>query len=171
MPVLNAFLKVKGTFEMATWATTRSPLAVLIHLRLPSISHTLPFDVTQATLSEYYPKGNLKIIDLSFNLVDGQKEAAWEKEVESVITDLFECDLVFFFITNHSSPDTSDLWLSEVSPGKPIAALVSDVSTILFYHFILILIINLTVAEHHSRAISAYPQKVHYLYYGLQGGC
>ena len=162
---------MKGTFETATRATTRFSSAVLIHLCLPSISHTLPFDVTQATLSEYYPKGNLKIIDLPFNLVDGQKEAAWEKEVESVIADHFKCDLVFFFITNHSSLDTGDLWLGKVSPGKPIAALVSDVSTILFYHFILILIINLTVAERHSRAISAYPQKVHHLYYGLQGGC
>ena len=156
---------------MATRATTCSPLAVLIHLHLPFILHTFPFDVMQATQSEYYLKGNLKIIDLSFNLVDGQKEAVWGKEVESVITDLFECDLVFFFITNHSSPDTGNLWLSEVSPDKPIAALVSDVNTILFYHFILILIINLTVVKCCSRAISAYPQKVHHLYYGLQGSC
>jgi hypothetical protein len=119
---------VTGIFEVATRATTRSPPTAIVHLRLPSFPHTLPFKVTQEVLSEYFPKGNLTILDMPFNLINAQKEAAWEIEVQKVIANLFGCSNVVFFVTTHSDPDTGDLWLGEEKPGKPFAALASDVS-------------------------------------------
>ena len=72
------------------------------------------------------------------------------------MADLSGYNHVIIFITTHSDPDTGDLWIGEDKRNKPCSAKVSSVSTGLFHHFILILMMYSTVAKHISWAIQAY---------------
>ena len=141
-PILDEFLKVKGTFETASRATTRSPPAALIHLRLESLDHFAHFNTSREVLREYYKNEHqkkLKIVDIPFNLGDDQALASWKADIKEVVANLSGCSHVVVFVTTHSDPNSGDLWLGYDKSGRHWAAAVGSVSTSLFYHFVLIL--------------------------------
>ena len=52
-PVLKNFIKVKGTFETATKATTCCPLTIIVHVGLLSVEHLAHFSGVEDILAEY----------------------------------------------------------------------------------------------------------------------
>jgi hypothetical protein len=145
-PVLKNFIKVKGTFETATRATTRCPPTIIVHVRLLSVEHLAHFSIVEDILAEYYTKDDqLKIIDLPINITDNETLEKWNINVSKVVAGLSGYSHVIVFITTHSDPDSGDLWIGQDEHNNPCASSVSFVSTSIFYHFILILTINLTV--------------------------
>ena len=144
-PVLDRFIDVKGTFETATRATTRCPPTVLLHIRHETVKHLAHFAVTTDMISEYYvgeASGNLKVIDLEFNIYEEEALESWINKGKKLAEDLCNYDHVVVFVTTHSEPDRGDMWLGEDSSKERNAVTISDVSTGLYYHFTLILTIN-----------------------------
>ena len=132
MPVLNNFIKVKGSFETATKASTRCPPVLLLHICLHSIIHLVHFNAVEELLSEYYTGNNqLKVLDLTFNISHDEAAADWRTAAEELIADLLDFEHVIVFVTTHSDPDSGDLWLGE-ERGKPLAGQTGEVSTGLF---------------------------------------
>ena len=133
--MLDNFLKVTGTFETGTKATTRCPPAVLIHIRLRSIKHLAHFTSVADTLSEYYsnsPDGHLRTIDLPFNLLTQRAISKWGSDLAKLVSNLTSYTNFVVFVTTHSDPNTGDLWLGEEKSQDnkfhPWAAAVGEVS-------------------------------------------
>lgn len=146
MPVLKHFLKVKGTFETATNATVKSPPLILVHFHLSSIKHTAHFTIVEQLMAEYYheDESELIVMDFPFNFGSDKDITKWNVEAAKSLAKISHYSHAVIFVTTHSDPDRGDLWFG-YDEGTPCAAKVGDVSG-LFYHFILILIMNLTVA-------------------------
>jgi hypothetical protein len=149
-PVFDHFLKVKGTFELATNASVQSPPTLMIHLRLKNLPHLAHFTIVHELLAEYYheSEGRLQVLDMPFAIENDEEAAEWTVMVTNQLRMLRPHEHAVVFITTHSDPDRGDLWTkkSESPHEEPCAVTVSDVSSGVFYQIILILIINSTVA-------------------------
>jgi hypothetical protein len=149
-PVFDHFLKVKGTFELATNASVQSPPTLMIHLRLKNLPHLAHFTIVHELLAEYYheSEGQLQVLDMPFAIENDEEAAEWTVMVTNQLRMLRPHEHAVVFITTHSDPDRGDLWTkkSESPHEEPCAVTVSDVSSGVFYQIILILIINSTVA-------------------------
>jgi hypothetical protein len=145
-PVLNSFLKVKGTFETSIGARVFSPPTVLLHLHHHSIKYLGHFTIVEKLLSEYYSDDNpLNIIDIPFNVGHDQAVKKWSHEITNTVARLSQLPHkhVIVFITTHSHPDNGDLWLGLDENDERCATTVRNVSAT--YHFIQILTMNSTV--------------------------
>lgn len=146
-PVLNKFIKVKGTFETATRATTSCPPTILINIHYFTIDNLAHFVVAKEVLSEYYTDDNrLQIINMPLDVAYTEAAAKWNTDVTKLVAGLSDYQHVVVFITTHSDPTSGDLWIGQDEDNNPCAASVTYVSTGLFYYFILILTMNSIVA-------------------------
>lgn len=100
-------------------------------------------------MAEYYHEDDsqLRVFDLPFDVGLIQARGEWDMKARNLVDEISGYNHVVVFITTHSDPDTGDLWLGKDENNEPCAAEVGDVSTCLFYYFILILIMNSTVAS------------------------
>jgi hypothetical protein len=145
-PVFNNYLKVNGCFQHSISGRVLSPPTILLHLYLHSIRHTAHFTMTEQLIAEYYSSTQqLKIITTPFNIGDELAVEKWARDTRRTVADLSGYGHVIVFITTHSVPENGDLWIGVDNHGESIAATVENVSTGLFYYFILILTINTTV--------------------------
>ena len=132
-PVLNKFLKVKGTFGTSISAKVYSPPTVLIHIRLQSIAHIAHFTIVDQLLSEYYSEDNpLTVFDLPYSIGHDQAATDWNSKVTKLVARLSSRRHVIIFITTHSVPENGDLWLGKDRKGDDIATTVGNVSDICF---------------------------------------
>jgi hypothetical protein len=137
-PVLNNFLKVKGTFETSASATVHTPLTILLHFYLRSIKHMSHFNVVEQLLSEFYIEAhsNLQIQNIPFNVTDAEALEEWVIEAESRAAQLSAARHVIVFIMTHTDPDRGDPWLGHnPGSGESGAAAVDDASTCLFLFY------------------------------------
>jgi hypothetical protein len=148
VPVLNQFLKVKGTFETFTSATIKSPPTILLHFQLHLIQHIAHFTIVEQLMAEYYHAGDcrLLVMDMPFNVGHNEALDKWNLDAAECMHEVSLYNHVVVFVTTHSDPNSGDLWLGLDKNNKACAAKVDNVSTDLFYHFILIFTMNSTVA-------------------------
>jgi len=107
-------------------------------------------------LSEFYSNTNpLTVLDMPFNIRDNDAAAKWNMDVTHLVACLsqYAHKHVIVFITMHSVPENGDLWLGKDKDSANCATIVGNVSTSLFYHFILILTWNLIVDRCHFASI------------------
>jgi hypothetical protein len=92
--------------------------------------------MTNKFLSEYYTNNDqLRIINMSFNILNGEAVEEWNIEATKVVAGLSSYSHVIVFITTHSDPDTGNLWIGEDKKKRPHSTRVSSVSTGLFSLF------------------------------------
>jgi hypothetical protein len=92
---------------------------------------------------EYYPNGkDFEVVDLPFNINVTKDLKRWISEAKKAVANLSNLDHVIVVITNHSDPDTEDLWLGIKQDGQPYLNDVENVSVGFFSYFILISTIN-----------------------------
>lgn len=130
MPVLNHFLKVKGTFETSIAATVKSPPTLLLHFRLHSIELVAHFTIVQQLMAEYYHEADSRLLvkDLPFNMGPDQAVNQWSLDAASLMGEILSYKHVVVFITTHSDPESGDLWFGHDEKNEPFAGKVSDVS-------------------------------------------
>ena len=130
-PVLNTFLKVKGTFQTSTKASIYTMPTLLLHFRLQSIRHYAHFNIIKDALRGYYPdNGRLHTVDIPFNLETEKAQLVWPDHAGEIVTHIhtsgFKC--VVAVVTNHTDDDRGNFWFSGNEDGKePGAAAVDDV--------------------------------------------
>jgi hypothetical protein len=156
-PVLNTFLKVSGSFGVASTATVQSPPTILIHFCLQSVEHLNHFSIINLLLEEYYPNGGLQVIDLPFNINSTKNVDDWNSRADETLDRLSYCRHVVAVVTDHSDPDTGDLWLGLNKRKKPSAQEISEVGASLSYYFVLVLTMNIIVDENRFWTIPGYP--------------
>jgi hypothetical protein len=102
--------------------------------------------LTEDLIEEYYTsEDELEICKIPFNIRDERGVAAWNRDAAKFVAGLSRYSRVIVFITTHSVPTNGDLWIGKDENDEGIAVTVDNVSTSLFYHFILVLTMNLTV--------------------------
>jgi len=172
VPVLKHFLKVKGTFEMATNATVKSPPTILAHFYLSSYKHTAHFTIVEQLMAEYYHEDDSQILmmDLPFDLGSNQDVEKWNADAAKRLANISPYSHVVVFVTTHSDPDRGDLWFGYDKDKNPCAAEADEVSG-LFYHFILILIMNLTVASNSPWPFQGHRPRLHALHDNMWSCC
>jgi hypothetical protein len=102
----------------------------------------------EQVFTEYFIANKLlKIMDMPFNVGHDRAAINWHNVVTKHMAALsgFGFEHMIIFITTHSDPRNGDLWLGKDELGENCAAKVTNASTSLFYHFILILTMNSTV--------------------------
>ena len=135
-PILNSFLKVKGTFGTSISAKVYSPPTILIHLRLESVIFVAHFKIVEQLLSEYYSADNpLTVRDLPFDLGNDRDAAKWSSDLQRLVAGLPLHRHVIIFVTTHSDPESGDLWLGKDKEGCDIATNVSNVSRYLIISY------------------------------------
>lgn len=127
-PILTKFLKVRGSFEVASSAAVLSPPTLLLHFRLDSIHHVAHFTLVDHLLHEYYRDDRLRVIDLPFNVGNDQASDKWDGKAAKLIAGLAKYRHVVAFVTTHSDPDTGDLWLGQDENNETCATTVVNVS-------------------------------------------
>jgi hypothetical protein len=127
-PVLRTFLKVPGAFHISSNAAVHSPPATLLHFRVRSVENVAHFNIIQQVLAEYYPKGGLDVIDLPFNVDTPEDEDKWCAHADETVAGLTYESRAIVVITDHTDPDTGDLWLGHDEKGVPTAQEVGLVS-------------------------------------------
>lgn len=144
-PALNTFLKVNGAFQQSISARVLTPPTILLHVYLESITHLAHFALTEDLVGEYYTnEDKLEIYKLPFNIRDEQGVAKWNSGAAKFVAGLSGYSHVIVFITTHSVPTNGDLWIGKDDDNEGIRVTVNNVSTSSFYHFILILTMDLT---------------------------
>jgi hypothetical protein len=92
--------------------------------------------MTNEFLSEYYTDNDqLRIINMPFNILNGEVAEEWNIEATKVVAGLSGYSHIIVFITTHSDPNTGDLWIGEDKKKRPCSTRVSSVSTGLFSLF------------------------------------
>ena len=99
-------------------------------------------------MAEYYHAGDcrLLVMDMPFNVGHDEALDKWNLDAAERMREVSLHNHVVVFVTTHSDPNLGDLWLGLDKNNKACAAKVDNVSTDLFYHFILIFTMNSTVA-------------------------
>jgi hypothetical protein len=137
MPVLDSFLKVRGSFQLAASAAVSSPKTLLLHLRLESIAQSFHFVVIEQCLREYC-HDKLTALSIPFDLGTATARSDWPAVVEAACSSnniTHDYEHVVVVVTNHSDDDSGDLFLGNDRKGKPIAASVQDVRLFPFICF------------------------------------
>jgi hypothetical protein len=131
VPVLNQFLKVKGTFETSTSATIKSPPTILLHFQLHLIQHIAHFTIVEQLMAEYYHAGDcrLLVMDMPFNVGHNEALDKWNLDAAECMHEVSLYNHVVVFVTTHSDPNSGDLWLGLDKNNKACAAKVDNVST------------------------------------------
>jgi hypothetical protein len=127
----------------------------------------------EQVLTEYFIADNiLKIMDMPFNVGHNRAATNWHNIVTKRVAALSGSGYkhVIVFITTHSDPRNGDLWLGKDEEGENCATTVTNVSTSLFYHFILILTMNSTVVECYFATVRAYTERFNRVHVGLRSG-
>jgi hypothetical protein len=96
------------------------------------VKHLSHFSIVNNVLAEYYQMGGLQVVDLPFNLNTPEDVDEWNSGAGEVVARLSASHHVVAIITDHSDPDTGDLWLGVDEKGEPSAGEVEGVSAGLF---------------------------------------
>ena len=128
-----------GAFELSTNATVHSPPTILIHFRLLSLRRQAHFSVINDVLADYFSNNKLKVIDIPFNINSTEDTDKWNKDANHLVQSLSlsQWHHMVVFITDHSDPDSGDLWLGVDEEGNSGSKEVGDVSVSLSYYFVL----------------------------------
>ena len=143
------------------------PPTLLLHFHFHTIHHISHFTMVDQLLAEYYQDDRLWIIDIPFNVGHNEALDHWHREAAKLVASLSRYRHVIVFVTMHSDPDTGNLWLRQDEHSDTCAAMVGNVSTHLFYLFILTFTLNPTVAWGYSRTLQGCTRRLYPIYVGL----